>query len=125
MPEYPPLGQSLEVQGGLQDVNRIPYKPPVGLAEDPRILMGLITPNLMPNLSRLPFNFPAWQAAQAAFPESTNIEDRRYMTSPLNPFTNKAFATDPSAGMLTKEAFEDLRRRELDAICSGARLPKK
>jgi hypothetical protein len=52
--------------------------------------MGLMTPQQMPNLSRLPFNFDAFAAALAAMPMSQNVEDRRHMTSPLNPFTKKA-----------------------------------
>lgn len=84
MADYPSLGESL----GLADVGR--YPAPRGLPEDPRILMGLMTPQQMPNLSRLPFNFDAFAAALAAMPMSQNVEDRRHMTSPLNPFTKKA-----------------------------------
>jgi hypothetical protein len=114
------LGQSLEAQGGINQIGQ--NMPPPGLPEDPRILMGLMTPEQMPNLSRAPFNFDAFNQAQAGFPESTNVEDRRYMGSSINPFTSAAAPVYlPGKGMVTGTEAGRLYEEELSKIRGGPR----
>lgn len=43
---------------------------------------------------------------------STNVEDRRYMTSPNNPFTNKADYLIPGKGFGTSNAFANIERQK-------------